>query len=172
MDTAFSILTSSVVARIRTDPKWIWSKTTVKKLVKFDDFSTKILDFKNANSFLSKNILIKSLYLIIPDRQHWTSTHFSGLLNSRFTSTVIFAGQLTSENNRRHHTEKVSYWSRIPASTKYGTQTKALCLPILGLFQTTRGTPDLETTFPPAASIRASSFSHSGLWSLEIKKRN
>ena len=51
-----------------------------------------------------------------------------------------------------------------------------IILPILGRFHTTRGTPDLLTTFPPAASILASSISHSGLWSrvkgLEVRHDN
>ena len=42
--------------------------------------------------------------------------------------------------------------------------TGPLC-PILGLFQTTRGTPLLQTTFPPLCVMRVLSSTLSGLWS-------
>ena len=42
--------------------------------------------------------------------------------------------------------------------------------PPLGLYHTTRGTPDFSTTFPPERSIRRSSSVDSGLWSVVSRR--
>ena len=42
--------------------------------------------------------------------------------------------------------------------------------PPLGLYHTTRGTPDFSTTFPPELSMRRNSSVDSGLWSVVSRR--